>query len=183
MKGLIIFEDGIEDNEGISSRALLRRAAVEVDTVTTNYNKIIRTGYGIKVLVDYHIDEINLEDYDFLIIPGGPYIASIYDKETKISEIVTHFHENQKLIGAICAAPRLIGHMGLLDGSEFTCYPGCEDDVKGGKYRPDLNVVKVGKIITARSSGRVIEFIDEIVRTLFGNKKADSFLEHLVWKK
>src|SRR5690554_2348675 len=160
MKGLIIFEDGMEDNEGISSRALLRRGAVEVNTVTTNLKKEVRTGYGLKVYVDYHIDEISLADYDFLIIPGGPYIASIYNKETKINEIIRHFYDNNKLIGAICAAPRLIGYMGLLDGLEFTCYPGVESDVKGGIYRPDLKVSHTGNILTARSSGAVIEFID-----------------------
>lgn len=183
MKGLIIFSDGMEDNEGISSRALLRRGAVEVNTATMNLNKQVRTSYGLKVHVDYHIDEIKLEDYDFLIVPGGPYIASIYNKETRLNEIIQHFYDNKKLIGAICAAPRVIGHMGLLNGLEFTCYPGIEDDVIGGIYRPDLKVIHTGHIVTAKSSGTVIEFIYELVKILFDQKRAEALLNHLVWSK
>ncbi len=183
MKGLIIFENGMEDNEGISSRALLRRAAVEVNSVTTNPEKTVRTGYGLKVHVDYHIDEIKLEDYDFLIVPGGPYIAGIYNKHTVLNDIIMHFVNHNKLIGAICAAPRLLGYMGLLEGLEFTCYPGIETDVKGGIYRPDLKVIQTGNFVTSRSSGTVVEFIYEMVRILFNRSKAEALLNHLVWSR
>ena len=179
MRGLIIFENGMEDSEGVSSKALLTRGAIRVDTVTTEPKKIIKTSYGLKIHVDYHVDEINLEDYDFLIVPGGPYIAKIYNKETRLNEVVKHFYDHDKMIGALCAAPRWIGHMGLLKGKDFTCYPGCENDVLEGNFKPGAKVVKDGNFITGRSPAYVIEFIYEIVETLLDQKIANAILDHL----
>lgn len=179
MKGLIILEDRVEDIEGIASRALLRRAGINVDTATTNLNKVIKTGYGVSVMVDYNLSDLDLEKYDFLIIPGGPYVAGMYEQETQIHQAARHFYERKKLIGAICAAPRIIGHLGYLENLEFTCYPGAQGGIKGGIYKPNQKVIVHERIITAKSPAYVTNFIYEIVAKVFDKDRADALLKHL----
>lgn len=105
MKGLMILSDYCEDTEALSTRALLKRAQIEIDTVTINSSKTITTGYGLTVLVDYHKDEVDLDDYDFLVVPGGKYVSMIIDQDTYIKSTVKAFEMDQKLVCAICAGP------------------------------------------------------------------------------
>jgi len=181
MKGIIFFEDGMEDSEGVTSRALIRRTGIQIDVVTTNPKKIIKTGYGLNIEVEKHISEVNIEGYDFIIIPGGPYIARIYDANTPIHETIKYFYNEKKLIGAICAAPRILGFMGLLKGLDFTCYPGCEVDAVGGNYQPFSKAVVAKNIITGKSPAYIINFIYEVIKKLVGKERADALLTHLAY--
>lgn len=181
MKGLLILSDHCEDTEALSTRALLKRAQIEVDTVTINPNKQIVTGYGLHVLVDYHKDDIDVDDYDFLIVPGGKYVAQIIDQDTYIKSTVKAFEMNQKLICAICAGPRFLGTMGVLKNKHYTIYPGNQNEAFGGVYHPELKAVTDGLVITARGAGATLDFAYEIIQFIQGEVAAKKILQNIAY--
>lgn len=181
MKGLLILSDFCEDTEALSTRALLKRAQIDVDTVTINPNKMITTGYGLKVIVDYHKDEIDLDDYDFLIVPGGKYVALTIDHDTYIKSTVKAFEKNEKLICAICAGPRFLGVMGVLKNKHYTIYPGNQNDAFEGVYHSEKKAVTDGLVITARGAGATLDFAYEIIRYIKGEDAAKKILENIAY--
>ena len=179
MKGLLILSDFCEDTEALSTRALLKRAQIEVDTVTINPSKTITTAFGLTVLVDYHQDEIEFEDYDFLVVPGGKYVAQIIDHDTFIKSTVKAFERNQKLICAICAGPRFLGVMGVLKNKHYTIFPGNQNDAFEGVYHPELKALTDGLVITARGAGATLDFAYEIIRYIQGEEAAKKILQNI----
>ncbi len=179
MKGLLILSDFCEDTEALSTRALLKRAQIEVDTVTINPSKTITTAYGLTVLVDYHQDEIEFEDYDFLVVPGGKYVAQIIDHDTFIKSTVKAFERNQKLICAICAGPRFLGVMGILKNKHYTIFPGNQNDAFEGVYHPESKALTDGLVITARGAGATLDFAYEIIRYIQGEEAAKKILQNI----
>ena len=179
MKGLMIFSDRMEDIEAIATRDLLMRAGIEVVTASISETLMIQTSYGIHLSADLLFKDVHENDYDFLIIPGGPYVATTVDQDTKVKQLAKQFNNSQKIIGSICAGPRFLGQAGLLDGKKFTCFPGSEVDMKHGKYLPKKTVVKDGNIITARGAGVVYAFAFELIKTLINEQKAKQVLARI----
>lgn len=163
MRGLLVLSDFCEDMEALGTRALLKRAQIELDTVTYNEDKRITTAYGLTVMVDYHIDEIDLDDYDFLVIPGGKYVAMTIEHDTRIKSLAKIFETDDKMIAAICAGPRFLGEMGILENKKYTIYKGLQQESFNGTYMEDLKAVTDGKLITGRGAGATIEFALEII--------------------
>ncbi|VEU83223.1 DJ-1/PfpI family protein [Acholeplasma hippikon] len=182
MKGLFIFSDGMEDNEALSTRALLVRAGFEIDSATINHNLIVETSYKQKVICDLHMDEVDFKNYDFLLIPGGPYVNHIIDDEKVIKNAILAFNEAEKVIGAICAAPRFLGRLGLLEGKEFTAYPGSEKEVKNSLYFVDKKSIICGNIVTARSAGTVIDFVYNLIVRLKNEAAANELLDRILYR-
>ncbi|CCV63860.1 Putative intracellular protease/amidase [Alteracholeplasma palmae J233] len=180
-KGLIVLFDNVEDSEALATRALLVRGEIQVDTATKNKNKQIRTAYGLSVNVEYLLDEINPLDYDFLLIPGGKYVEQIIESEKDLLKLMIEFNQKEKLIAAICAGPRFLGKLNLLENKNYTCYPGCELKINQGTYHKDQKVVIDSNIITARSAGVVIDFAYEIIKKLEGQEKASKVLKEIVY--
>lgn len=179
MKGLLVLSHDVEDVEALATRALLRRAGLDVVTVTFESTLDIRTSFGLTVKADRFAFDVHLDDYDFVIIPGGRYVAQVIDKDQHIQPLVRLFHEQQKLVAAICAGPRFLGRAGLLDGKSFTAFPGSEKDMPKGHYQPDRKTLTDGNIITARGAGVVYDFVYEIVQYLLGTDKADALLAEI----
>lgn len=172
MKGLLIFSNLVEDMEAIGTRDLLLRAGIEIDSVTFEESLRITTSYGLEICVDDFAQNITVEDYDLLIIPGGPYVGKIVDQDQEIKELVKSFYHKDKVIAAICAGPRFLGQTGILDGKNFTAFRGSEKDAPKGNYRPEDKAVVDGRIITARGAGAVYEFAYEITKKLISKEKA-----------
>jgi 4-methyl-5(b-hydroxyethyl)-thiazole monophosphate biosynthesis len=181
MKGLIVFSNDMEDGEALTTRALLRRAGLEVDSVTFQQNKHILTAFGLNVEADYLYQDISFSDYEFVVIPGGKYVAKVVNDDHHIKELATYFYNHKKLVAAICAGPRFLGQAGLLDDKKFTCFTGSEIDMPKGIYLPAKKAVRDGKIITARGAGAVYEFAYEIIHYLLGEEKAESLLKNILY--
>src|SRR5690606_20431955 len=181
MRGLIIYSNHMEDNEALSTLALLRRAGMEIDSVTNNEILMVKTAFGISVQADYLLTQVDLNVYDFLIIPGGRYVAEIIDDADDMYQLITNFRNANKDIYAICAAPRFLGRLGILDGVAYTAFPGSEKDALKGEYLSDHKVVVTPKIITARSAGAVVDFVYEIVRKNKGEASAKSLIESIMY--
>ena len=177
MKALILFEVGSEIVEFYAPIDVLHRAGIET-TVLVNQSgpEIAEAIKSLTKVVDLAKGgtlEDDLFNYDVLIIPGGKRGVEklkefISDENTK--NRIIQFHKNDKLIAAICAAPSLLGQIGLLKNRDYTCYPGWESNQFDGNYTGS-GVVRSGNIITGRSMYYSSDFGLEIVEYLLGKEK------------
>lgn len=170
MKGLIILANGFEETEAIATIDILRRA--NIDLLLTGVTSLeVMSAHDIKIYADKKLSEVDYESFDFLVIPGGKAVFDILDKSFEVSELIASFANFGKLIAAICAAPSQIGKLGYLEKREYTCFPGCNNSIIGGKYSPKKEVVIDGNFITAKAMGYTNEFALEIVEYLKGKNE------------
>ena len=95
MKGLLVVSHQMEDGEALTTRALLRRSDLDVVTITYENTKDIVTAYGLTIKADYFAHEIHLDQYDFIIVPGGSYVSKVVDHDIHIKELVKYFDRKQ----------------------------------------------------------------------------------------
>lgn len=181
MKGLIILVNNFEDVEALATVDVLRRSSIIIDTASLD-NKEVITQSGNKLIVDKLLSEVNIEEYDFLILPGGKAVFNILDKDQRIDDLVDYFYSNKKLICAICAAPRLIAKRGYFKGLKFTIFPGCLDNEVEGKL-VNKGVVVENEFITAKSMYYSIEFALEIINKLQGKDQRKKIENQIKGKK
>lgn len=179
MNVLLYLANQCEDVEALATRALLVRSGLEVKTLCEPKNKRIKTAFGLDVMCDYNLDEVAIEDYAMLVIPGGKYVAQTIDTDTVLPVVIEQFDKAQKPIAAICAGPRFLGRAGLLKEEHYTAFPGSEQDIEG-VYHKDVKVMTDGRFITARSAGAVYEFALAIVTYLQGEAQADWLRENIL---
>ena len=126
---------------------------------------------GTKIIVDKLYTEINIENYDVLVLPGGPGYKEM-TKFKDMDKILDHFFSNDKVVAAICGGPTILASRGYLKGKEAICFPTLQKDLIGAKII-DKPVITDGNIITARNSFAGIHFGIEIIRKLKGDKRAN----------
>jgi len=170
MKGLVLITNFFEDTEAIATIDVLKRAGLEIDLVSLKETKEITTQYKLKIICDKLIEEVDPRDYNFLIIPGGRAVMAELVHLENVKEIIHHFAKSEKLVATICAAPLLVGELGYLADKSYTCFPGCEKTIIGGKKKSS-GVVKDKNFITAKSMAYSIDFALTIIEYLLGNDK------------
>jgi 4-methyl-5(b-hydroxyethyl)-thiazole monophosphate biosynthesis len=163
MKVLVLVADGFEDIEMISVVDLLRRGKIEVDLVSIRDLEVLSSA-KVKYLLDKQIKEVDTSGYDLLFLPGGRGVQ-LLDESIEVREIISTFNTEEKYIAAICAAPSILGKMGILDYRNFTCYPGFEKHSSFGKY-VITDVIQDGHIITGRGVAYAQEFGMYLVKLL-----------------
>jgi 4-methyl-5(b-hydroxyethyl)-thiazole monophosphate biosynthesis len=168
----VFLAEGFEEVEALTPVDLLRRCELEVKTVGIK-SQIIRGSHGIPVVCDIEENEIVLDDkLQMIVLPGGMPGTLNLEKSPKVQEAIDYCVKNNIYIGAICAAPSILGHKGLLNGKEAICFPGFEAQLTGAKISNDV-VCKDDKIITAKGAGVAIEFSLKLVETLISKQRAD----------
>ena len=164
--------DGFEEVEAIAPIDMLRRADVEVKTVGVT-GDVIDGRHGIKVIPDIMIKDIVLDDtLEAVILPGGLPGATNLEESDDVQKAIDFAAGNGKYVCAICAAPQILGHKGLLEGKEAIAYPGFESELKGAAIS-DEYVVLDGQFITAKGAGVATEFGLKIVEALKSRDLAD----------
>ena len=164
-KGLILLNNGFEDVEAIATIDVLRRAKIDLDLFSLDDTNLL-TQSQIKLHSEKLYKDLNLKDYDFLVIPGGGAVLKYLNKRNEVSDIINDFVKRDKLVAAICAAPLLVGKLGYFKGKKFTCFPGCEEGIDGIYTGHGVEVTD--KFITAKSMAYTIDFALEIVVFLLG---------------
>ena len=169
---------GFEETEAIAPLDLLRRAGVEVTTVGLN-GKTIYGSHGIGVVADIEISELNLSDLEMVILPGGlGGVASIRGCQAAM-DAIRYAHENGKYTAAICAGPTVLADLGIPDGKNATCYPGCEGQM-GSANMVNAAAVTDGKLITGTSAGCAVPFGLALITALKGQEEADRIAQQIV---
>ena len=161
----LFLADGFEECEALCPLDILRRGGIEVKTVGVG-KEYINSSHGITVKADILDSQVILDGtLQSVILPGGmPGTNNLENNET-VKRAVTFANENKKLVCAICAAPKILGRMGLLMGKNAICFPGFENDLIGAKLSSDF-VVQDGNIITAKGIGVAFEFGFKILENL-----------------
>ncbi len=181
-KAGIFFATGYEEIEALTVVDLLRRAGIEAVCVSIDNQKSVTGSHNISVAMDMGIDEIDFDSLDIIVCPGGmPGTKNLEACETLTNKI-QEFYDKDKFIAAICAAPMIFGHMGLLKGKKASIYPDMENELIGAEVVYD-SVVKAGNVITSRGMGTAIDFGLEIIAALIGKQTADDLAEKIVYSK
>lgn len=173
MKVLTLLATGFEELEAIGTITLLRRAGLGVDLCSVTNEDQVAGKYHTVVNVDIKIEDVEVDRYDLLFIPGGmPGVDNLY-ATPEVLEVVEKFHQQDKDFAAICAGPSVLGRLGLLKGREYTCFPGFEAFGKDGEYK-GTSVVETEKLITGRAAGSVHDFAFAIIKRYLGEEKMEA---------
>lgn len=151
----VFLAEGFEETEALAPVDLLRRAGKNVVTVGIDGN-VITGSHGIPVVVD--TNEIALDDtLEMIVLPGGMPGTLNLEKSLCVQNAIDYCVQNNKFIGAICAAPSILGHKGLLKGKKAVCYKGFENQLDGALIG-NGSIEEDGIFITARGAGVAVEF-------------------------
>ena len=175
----ILLGTGFEEIEAIAPLDLMRRAGIDVMTVGIN-GKIVSGGHGIGIESDITIGEIDLTNLDMIVLPGGlGGVASARSCPDALNALKFAW-DNGKFVAAICAGPTVLADLGITDGKNTTCYPGCETGMAGAKIIADAACVRDGKLITGTSAGCAIPFGLALIEALKGPETAAQIKKQIV---
>ena len=170
---------GFEETEAIAPLDLLRRAGIPVMTVGVN-GKTVYGGHRIGIEADIVLAEMDLTALEMIILPGGlGGVASVQASQEAMNALKFAW-ENNKFVAAICAGPTVLADLGITDGKNTTCYPGCESGMGSAIVAENAACIRDGKLITGTSAGCAIPFGLALIEALKGQKAADAIASQIV---
>ena len=167
MNCLTILVNGFEDSEAITTIDVLRRAKIDVCVCTVYEDKVVKSAHGFKVMADKLLKDVDYTNFDILLLPGGPAVFKELHQLDSLSLVILDFAKKNKIIASICAAPSLVGKLGLFDKRKYTCFPGCDGPITKGT-NTGKEVVVDGNYITARSMYYSADFALAIIEKALG---------------
>lgn len=172
MKKISVFlTERFETVEALAVIDLLRRAGLTVDMISITDNLEVVSAQNIVVKAEYIFNEYDFSNTDLLFLPGGPGTKN-YEKNEKLLTVVKDFYNQDKPVAAICAAPSVFGHLGILEGKKATCFPGYEKDLYGAEVVNE-KVVTDGNVTTGIGMGASFEMGLELIRILVDEDMKD----------
>ena len=180
-KVAVFIADGSEEVEAITPVDLLRRANVDVDVVSVMDTLEITASRNVKITADKLIGDINFDEYDLLVLPGGVKGTNNLNATDLLKEQIVKFNEQGKGIAAICAAPTVFAGLGILDGKDSTCNPGFWEALRAGGANviEDSKVVVNGNMITSQAMGTSVDFGLALVGYLCGEEAEENLRKNI----
>jgi len=178
-KVAVFLATGFEEIEAVNIIDVLRRGNVNVDVISVDSNISVEGSHGIVVKCDYLFYTLDCTKYDMLILPGGMPGTINLQNNKELCNLILEFNKENKFIGAICAAPRILGELHILEGKEATCYPGNEKYLKECNIL-DEDVVVCNNIITGKGPGVAIKFALEILKLFIKNDEVIKLKKSLI---
>ncbi len=170
---------GFEEAEAVTPLDMLRRAGVEVLTVGVN-GKIIYGSHNIGIEADITLEEMDLTNLEMIILPGGlGGVASVRASKPAM-DALAFAHQNSKFVAAICAGPTVLADLGITDGKQTTCYPGCAEGMGSAIVDNTVPCVQDGNVITGASAGCALPFGLKLVAALKGQDVANTIAGQIV---
>lgn len=180
MKKIYVFlADGFEEIEGLTVVDLLRRAGLDVVTVSIKEEKRIMGGQQIPVEADTVFSQEDFSQGDMLVLPGGGVGTDNLEAFQPLMDLVKAYAAQEKKVAAICAAPRILAGLGLLDGRKATCYPSVMGELAQAD-KTEESVAVDGCFTTSRGLGTAIDFSLELIAQLLGKEKAKEIAASVV---
>lgn len=178
-KAVIFLATGFEETEAVGTIDVLRRGGIDVMISSVTGSKTVTGAHGISIKSDVLFNEMEYNDIDAFVLPGGMPGSSNLNAYIPLKELLISKYKEEKIIAAICAAPLVLGGLGLLKGRSVTCYPGFESKLIGAT--PSGGPVEVdGNIITGKGPGLVFHFGLAIVNALKGASVAEEVASGLL---
>ena len=178
----VLLANGLEECEGLIVVDILRRAGAEVTMASIHEDKQILSSHGISFMADALLQDMAVEAFDMVVLPGGKGGTDNLTASQLVAEFVTGFAKNAeqegKVLSAICAAPSVLGGLGLLEGRKATCFPGWEGKLRGATYTAEP-VTEDGYIVTGNGLGAAIPFGLHLVARLYGVEKAEEIRQQI----
>ena len=171
-KVLVILAPGFEEIETVTVVDILRRAGARV-TLAGTEDGTLQGSRGINLVPDSRLNDVDVDDFDMVILPGGQPGTSNLQKDERVRAILLKMNQDDKKIAAICAAPVVLQSAGLLESKTFTSHPSVKDELKDVPYSENRVVVD-GNIITSRSPGTAMEFAMKLVEILFDTARMET---------
>lgn len=174
--------DGFEEVEALAVIDILRRAGIKTDMISISACKKVTGAHNISIEADMLLEDIDFDKYSGIFLPGGMPGTNNLDGCKKLCEAITDFDREKKLLAAICAAPKVYGRLGILNGRKATCYPGFEAYLTGADIKKEDKVVKDGHIITSRGMGTAIDLGLALVEELEDKDKSEELAKAIQYK-
>lgn len=182
MKTIVLFTEGFEEIEGLSIVDILRRAEISCQIIATKKG-MVTGAHDVPIQPDGFIQELDLDDIDAVILPGGAPGYLNLAKDENVLNLIREMDEKEKIIAAICASPFVLAKAGILNHRNATIYPGMEDEIINAGATFQDNVVVVDKnIITSRGPATAIPFALRLVEILKDKRTSDEIAKKLMTK-
>ena len=177
----LLFAQGTEECEALNVADILRRAGMELSIISVDGAKKVTGSHDITIMADETIEEHNFLEDEVLVIPGGMPGTNNIEQNPVAKQAIDDLYKAGKYVCAICAAPKILGHGGYLDGKKACIYPGLEGELTGAEVCYE-EVVRDGNIITSRGLGTAIPFALEIISSVQGKDRADEMAKKIVFR-
>lgn len=171
----VFLADGFEETEALATLDVMRRAKLDVLTVGVT-GEMVTSSHKVTVKADITPDKISLDNIEGVVLPGGMPGTLNLEKADCVINAVKYCYDNDKFVAAICAAPSILGHLGMLKGRKATCFPGFETELEGAEFTA-AHTETDGNVITAKGAGCAVEFGHAIVSAALSKETADSVIE------
>ena len=172
--------NGFEEIEALAPVDILRRGGVEVKTVSVTSSEFVESSHGITLKADLKFEDADLSKADMLLLPGGMPGAKNLQEHRGVCEALIAQYKAGRKIGAICAAPMVLGKLGILKGKRATCYPGFEQYLEGAEYTHELVTVD-GNIITGEGPAATLPYAYQILAFFKGEEVARQVEEGMMY--
>ncbi len=178
----VFLATGFEDVESLAPVDIIRRAGLEVRTVSISDSRMVDSAHGVSVQADCTLSGVDLDVADMMVLPGGLPGSTNLDACKTLTEALSRHFSKGKPVAAICAAPLVLGHLGLLDGRRATCYPGVESQLGNAEYTAAM-VERDGNVITGRGPAAAFEFGYAIVDYFLGEGSSETLRSGMMYKQ
>ncbi len=179
-KTAIFFATGYEEIEALTVVDILRRAGEEITMVSITDERSVTSSHGVEVTMDKVLSEVNFDETDVIVLPGGMPGTKNLEACEALMEQVDAFVQAGKTVAAVCAAPSILGHRGHLKGKKACSFPTMESQLEGADVKQEPAVID-GNIITGRGMGAAIPFGLAILEKLQGKEAADAMGKSIVY--
>lgn len=180
-QALIFLAEGYEEVEMLTVVDMLRRAKVEIDMVAVGADKAVTSSHGVTILADKTMAEADFAGAQMLILPGGVPGTPNLRACDALCQQLQEFAAGGRWVAAVCAAPTVLGELGILDECRATCYSTFVEKLRCKEYVKQP-VVRDGKVITSRGMGTCIDFAAEIITVLKDEETANAVKSAILYQ-
>ncbi len=177
----VMLAEGFEEIEGLTVVDICRRCGIGVTTVSITNDKNVMGSHGIPVIADKVFGEVDFGKIDMIVLPGGKKGTDNLEACKPLLEKVDEFYKTDKYVAAICAAPRILGHRGILNGRVACSYPTFESHLEGAVVTQNP-VEKSDNVITGRGMGVSIDFALKVAEQFVDKETVDDVALGIIYK-